>query len=98
MTTGTTSDGRSHRFPDWKGEVTVASYEYRCDDCEVSFELSRPMGSAPATATCPAGHPGARRRLSVFATTAVGAGTGPGASAPSGGCCGGGCACAAPGR
>ena len=70
-------------------------YEYRCRTCDDVFEMRRPMSESSEPATCPDGHPGAVRLLSVFAS--VGAtsslrrvslrGT-----APSMGC-GGGCAC-----
>ncbi len=66
-------------------------YEYRCPTCESTFELRRPMAESGAEATCPDGHRGATRVLSVFA--AVGAGA-PGASAsPPATPCGGSCAC-----
>ncbi|HNJ96729.1 MAG TPA: zinc ribbon domain-containing protein [Ilumatobacteraceae bacterium] len=70
-------------------------YEFRCRECDEVFELRRPMSEASDPATCPHGHDGAVRLLSVFAN--VGA-----ASAPQPSCapavraaagCGGGCAC-----
>jgi putative FmdB family regulatory protein len=68
-------------------------YEYRCQACGASFEQRRPASESASTAVCPEGHPGARRRLSVFATASRSA---PAAtSAPAGGGCGAGCACAA---
>lgn len=42
-------------------------YEYRCPTCAARFELLRPMSRASEPATCPAGHPGAERVLSLFA-------------------------------
>lgn len=72
-------------------------YEYRCEVCERRFELRRPVQEASAPASCPEGHPGARRLLSVFAT----AGRSGGDAAPmpvgggGGGCCGGACGCGA---
>jgi len=75
-------------------------YEYRCQSCGTSFEQRRPASESGATATCPEGHPGARRRLSVFATASRSA-AGPPSTAggvpgtAGGGGCGPGCACAA---
>ncbi|MFM7488751.1 MAG: FmdB family zinc ribbon protein [Actinomycetota bacterium] len=68
-------------------------YEFRCRTCESTFEVRRPMSEASDPATCPDGHPGAVRLLSVFAS--VGGGSAPAASpAPSsGGGCGSGCGC-----
>jgi putative FmdB family regulatory protein len=69
----------------------VPFYEYRCDTCEAHFELRRPAGESEAPATCPDGHVGARRLLSVFATAGRASNS---AGAPSaGGCCGGSCGC-----
>jgi putative FmdB family regulatory protein len=71
-------------------------YEYRCRTCDATFEARRPMSESSAPATCPDGHEGAVRLLSVFA--AVGASPSPapaatGASATAGRGCGGHCAC-----
>ncbi len=67
----------------------MAIYEYRCRDCETLFEFAQPFGHAAEQVTCPSGHVGARRVLSVFATAGRGA-----PPAPTGGC-GANCACAA---
>ncbi len=66
-------------------------YEFRCRTCDTTFELRRPMSEASAPATCPDGHDGAVRLLSVFAAAKVGGGSEPAArpSAP----CGSHCAC-----
>ena len=80
-------------------------YEYRCGDCEVSFEaFVRP--SHPDDAECP--HCNGRqlsREMSTFAARSNGNGTAAAAeamssnglgaafNAPRGGCCGGGCGC-----
>jgi putative FmdB family regulatory protein len=71
-------------------------YEYVCRDCDTSFELRRAMGDADRDITCPNGHTGVRRKLSVFASVgaASAAPMAAPAMAPSGGCCGGGCGCA----
>jgi len=63
-------------------------YEFRCRTCDEVFEVRRPMAEANDPATCPSGHEGSVRRLSVFAS--VGA---PSAAPPTGGC-GSGCGCA----
>ncbi len=67
-------------------------YEYRCRTCDTVFEERRPMSRSAEPATCPEGHEGAVRLLSVFAS--VGA-TGPAAAqaAPSAGPCGSACGC-----
>ena len=73
-------------------------YEYRCRSCDTTFSERRPMSRSSEPATCPDGHPEARRVLSVFATAGRSSG-GADAPAPSfggggfGGGCGGGCAC-----
>lgn len=69
-------------------------YEYYCRRCESKFEKLRPVSASEQAAECPAGHPGAARTLSLFATFSAGARA---EAAPvSGGCCGGGgCACGA---
>ena len=70
-------------------------YEYRCRTCESTFELRRPMSEASAPASCPDGHDGAIRLLSVFAATGVSSSSSSAGAAPmpSGGGCGVGCGC-----
>lgn len=70
----------------------MAFYEYRCQVCDDRFELSRPMSESDAPAECPNGHLETVRLLSMFAST--GAAPSGGAAAPTGGGCGGACACA----
>ena len=72
-------------------------YEYYCRSCETKFEKLRPMTAAEQPAECPAGHPGAARTISVFATFAKSA---DGAPMPMGGgcACGGACSCGGPSR
>jgi putative FmdB family regulatory protein len=74
-------------------------YEFKCRTCDDTFEVRRPMSEAGDPATCPEGHDGAVRLLSVFAS--VGGGNGGSSSSapapaarPSGGGCGAGCGCA----
>jgi len=67
----------------------VPVYEYRCLDCDDTFEQRRAMADADRDVTCPGGHARVKRLLSVFAAARPG-----GASEPSGGgCCGGACGC-----
>ena len=42
-------------------------YEYSCPDCELKFELLRPLSQAGEAATCPGCHKMAERVLSTFA-------------------------------
>lgn len=70
-------------------------YEYRCPECETTFEARRPMAEASEPIDCPDGHVGSRRLLSVFASTgaasAAGSAPAPAARPSGGGCCGGMC-------
>ena len=43
-------------------------YEYFCRTCNEKFELLRPMSRGEEPATCPDGHVGASRILSLFAS------------------------------
>lgn len=43
-------------------------YEYRCRDCDETFELRRPMAQAGDPAPCPQGHRNSVKLLSVFAS------------------------------
>jgi putative FmdB family regulatory protein len=68
-------------------------YEYRCRSCGATFEQSRPMSEAGATAACPDGHTDTVKLLSTIALTGRGDAVKLQAP-PSGGCCGaGGCGC-----
>lgn len=49
-------------------------YEYYCPTCPQKFELLRPMSRSEEPATCPKGHPGASRVVSLFASFAKDAG------------------------
>jgi putative FmdB family regulatory protein len=78
----------------------VPVYEFRCSTCHAVFDERRPMADADAPASCPDGHPGARRLFPVFATTGLATdptggmcASGAGAGAPMTGGCGTGCAC-----
>jgi len=70
-------------------------YEYRCPECDTTFEARRPMAEASDPIDCPQGHVGSRRLLSVFASTGAASASSapaPAASRPAGGgCCGGMC-------
>ena len=43
-------------------------YEYACPDCEVKFELLRPLSQSSEAATCPHCQQTAERVLSTFAS------------------------------
>lgn len=70
-------------------------YEYRCRECDTTFEDRRPMSQSEEPAMCPSGHADARRVLSVFAS--VGRASSAPTTAPApvrmGGGCGSGCGC-----
>ncbi len=42
-------------------------YEYTCPDCEIKFELIRPLSQSNEAATCPTCEQSAERVLSTFA-------------------------------
>jgi len=69
-------------------------YEYRCPKCRTTFETLRPMREASSAATCPKGHAGAERVVSLVASRTYGDGN-EAFSMGGGGCaCGGGaCGC-----
>jgi putative FmdB family regulatory protein len=78
----------------------MPTYEFRCKTCDSVFEERRSMSESNAPATCPEGHPGAVRLLSVFASvggrqasSTSSADVAAAMSAPRAGGCGGGCAC-----
>lgn len=76
-------------------------YEYYCRNCATKFEMLRGMSRADEPASCPDGHPGATRVLSLVANYKGGRGSDSAApfegtedTAAGGGCaCGGACAC-----
>ena len=73
-------------------------YEYDCKDCDIKFELLRPMSRVDEDAPCPECSQMSPRGLSVFSSFSTGE-KGELAPVGGGGCggCGpGGCACAAP--
>ena len=64
-------------------------YEYVCEDCDTRFERLRPVSAIDDPASCPEGHSGGRRVISVFAALTRDS---RGEAAPlGGGGCGGGC-------
>jgi putative FmdB family regulatory protein len=67
----------------------VPVYEYRCGDCDATFDVRRTFAEADAPVACPDGHLRVKRLLSVFAATS---GL-PETAGGGGGCCGGGCGC-----
>lgn len=74
----------------------MAVYEYYCRTCNTKFEKLQPMSASAQSVSCPDGHEGAVRTLSLVARTAGGSADdfmdwSPGAG---GGCgCGGACSC-----
>ena len=71
-------------------------YEYYCPKCATKYELLRPLDRSDEPGTCPQGHGGGARTLSMFAAVTKQADGGV-SSMPSGGGCacgGGGCGCA----
>jgi putative FmdB family regulatory protein len=90
LVTNCPQKGRTRRPSYTRG---VATYEYRCPTCESHYELRRPMSESSSAATCPDGHPGGVRLLSVFASVSSGPTPGPSPAAGGGMSCGPACAC-----
>ncbi|HXF52042.1 MAG TPA: zinc ribbon domain-containing protein, partial [Dehalococcoidia bacterium] len=63
-------------------------YEYYCRRCDTKFEQLRPMSRSDEPATCPAGHEGAGRVLSLFASMTRGEDGSLQAVSGTGGCAG----------
>ena len=61
-------------------------YEYYCGSCRTSFEVLRSMSEVGPEETCPEGHVGAKKALSVFATVTSGGESMPMADAGCGRC------------
>ncbi|HEY2832047.1 MAG TPA: zinc ribbon domain-containing protein [Sporichthyaceae bacterium] len=71
-------------------------YEYRCRECEHTFEVNRPMANSADSAACPYGHEDTVKLLSTVSVTGTRTGSAPAravAAPAGGGCCGGGCGC-----
>jgi putative FmdB family regulatory protein len=72
-------------------------YEYYCTKCGTKYELLRSMSRSDDPATCPNGHKGGARTLSLFASVGnkqAGSDFDDYAPGGGGGCgCGGACAC-----
>jgi len=73
----------------------VPLYEYYCPRCAAKFEQLRPMSQSDDPATCPKGHRGGARTVSVFAAVTKDASGAYEPMSPGGGCAcgGGGCGC-----
>jgi putative FmdB family regulatory protein len=67
----------------------VPRYDFRCRECEQTFEVSRPMSAAGDPARCPGGHTDTVKLLSTVAVGGVSSAPEP--ARAGGGCCGGGC-------
>ena len=63
-------------------------YDYRCRDCDATFEVRRGLDEPETAVPCPDGHATTTR---VFSAVAVGGGSAAPTPAGGGGCCGGGC-------
>jgi putative FmdB family regulatory protein len=69
-------------------------YEYFCRTCNSKFEKLQPLSASDKSATCPDGHDGAIRTLSLIARP-----IGDGGTDMAMGCgCGGACSCGSFGR
>ena len=68
-------------------------YEYRCSTCRATFELLRPMRRSSEPATCPHGHSGATRTISLVAARARGDAALDDAAAQGCACGNGACGC-----
>jgi putative FmdB family regulatory protein len=70
-------------------------YDFRCRDCDSTFEVSRPMSAASDPAPCPAGHDDTVKLLTTVAVGGVSSRSAEparvGGGGGGGGCCGGGC-------
>jgi putative FmdB family regulatory protein len=76
------------------GADIMPLYEYFCPKCAAKYELLRPIGRGEDPGTCPKGHGGGARTLSMFAAVTKGGSTTEMMGAPSGGGCGcGGASC-----
>lgn len=88
------SDNGCHFIRFEEGHMPL--YEYYCPKCSSKFELLRTMKQSDDAASCPKGHAGAPRTLSMFAAVSKGAGSGADDAPMMGGGCacgGGGCGC-----
>ena len=68
-------------------------YEYYCPTCRDRYELLRAMDRSHEAGTCPQGHGGGTRTLSVFAAVSKDSSGAAMPMAGGGGACGGGCGC-----
>lgn len=69
----------------------MATYDYRCRECDESFEVRRSVLGESAAVECPEGHVDVVR---VWSAVSVVGSSPAGVAAPAaagGGCCGGGC-------
>jgi putative FmdB family regulatory protein len=70
----------------------MASYDYRCRECDTRFEVRRAISDDALVVACPQGHTDVAR---IWTAVGVAGRASAPAAAPapraSGGCCGGGC-------
>ena len=67
-------------------------YEYYCKTCHDSFDVRQPMGEMVQEMSCPEGHAGAQKALSVFAAVVKADGSVSTAALPDTPCTPSGCA------
>jgi putative FmdB family regulatory protein len=65
----------------------MATYDYRCRDCDHVFTVQRAMTDVATLVRCPRGHEDVARVWSAVSVT----GTANAPAPRAGGCCGGGC-------
>jgi len=72
----------------------VPRYDFRCRECDRTFEVTRPMAAAGDPAPCPAGHDDTVKLLTTIAVGGLaGSRAAPAPVGGGGGCCGGACGC-----
>jgi len=71
----------------------VPRYDFRCRECDSTFEVTRPMSAAREPAECPAGHGDTVKLLTTVAIGGQASGSDMPVPAGGGGCCGGACGC-----
>ena len=70
----------------------MAAYDYRCRECETTFEVRRSVNADAGPVRCPGGHADVARIWSAVSVGGVATVGAQGGAAPAaGGCCGGGC-------
>ncbi len=74
----------------------MPTYEYKCKECLVEFEVNRSMSESSLLSPCPSGHTNVVKKLSLFSATGkVEASAMSMCGSPTPGSCGSGCGCCA---